>query len=73
MYYDKNLHARFQIFGLLERVCQELDLTEAQYEQAKKRYEGVGTWLAESTNPLLMRTQIYAQGSMALRTTNKPL
>ncbi|GLI96060.1 nucleotidyltransferase domain-containing protein [Methylocystis echinoides] len=65
--------ARFQVFTLLERICQELDLTETQHEQAKKSYEAVGEWLAAASDPLLVGMAIRPQGSMALRTAVKPI
>lgn len=72
MYHDRNMLARYQVFTLLERICQELDLTETQYQRAKTSYEAVGEWLAASTNPLLAGMVIRPQGSMALRTAVKP-
>lgn len=73
MYHDRNLLARYQVFTLLERICQELDLTETQYERAKTSYEAVGEWLADSTDPLLRGMLIRPQGSMALQTAVKPI
>lgn len=64
---------RAQIVGLLERVCQELELTPAQFERAKGHYEAAGTWLAEADDPLIRGAEIYPQGSMGLGTTVKPL
>lgn len=63
---------RAQIIGILERVCQELELTEAQFQLAKARYEAVGAWLAEADEPLNRGSAIYPQGSMSLGTTVKP-
>lgn len=62
-----------QVTGLLERICQQLELTDAQFETAKARYEAVGGWLAESDSPLLKNASIYPQGSISLQTTVKPL
>ena len=59
--------------GMLERMCRALELTAAQYETAKSRYEGVGGWLADSESPLLRGLSIYLQGSTALGTTVKPI
>ncbi len=64
---------RAQIAGILERTCQQLELTDAQFELAKSRYEGVGAWLAESDEPLIRGLEIYPQGSVSLGTTVKPL
>ena len=62
-----------KLAGALEAVCQQLELTESQYELARGRYEGVGRWLAESDHPALHDLQIYVQGSTAIGTTVKPI
>lgn len=64
---------RAQIAGILERVCQEIELTDAQFELAKSRYEAAGGWLAEASEPLIRGAEIYPQGSVGLGTTVKPL
>ncbi|TWJ19718.1 nucleotidyltransferase domain-containing protein [Geobacter argillaceus] len=64
---------KVQVSGLLERVATRLELSDAQYDLAKKRYEEAGSWLAESTNPLLKYLQIYPQGSASIGTTVRPL
>jgi hypothetical protein len=61
-----------EIAGTLEQICQELELTPTQYEDAKSKYEAVGAWLAGSNNNLLAELTVYAHGSVALGTTNKP-
>jgi hypothetical protein len=72
--YDPRLAARKdQLVGILELLCQTLELTEAQFELAKQRYEGVGAWLADAYDPRLRTLSIYLQGSTALRTTVKPI
>lgn len=62
-----------QIAGVLEHICQALELTEAQQRLARERYEAVGNWLALSRDPLLRGLTIYPQGSVPLGTTVKPL
>ncbi len=62
-----------QIVGVLERICQELELTNAQFEIAKARYEAVGKWLTSADGPLLQEAEIYPQGSVGLGTTVRPL
>jgi hypothetical protein len=64
------LHKR-QAFGLLERVGQELEPTPTQGERAETAYNAVGQWLAD--DPRLADAQIYAQGSIAHGTANKPI
>lgn len=62
-----------ELVGVLERICQSLELTEAQERLARDRYEGVGAYLAASDDPLLSSLSIYLQGSTALGTTVKPI
>jgi len=62
-----------QIAGILEQICQTLELTTSQHDLAKSRYEGVGAWLAGSDDALLKSISIYPQGSVALGTTVRPL
>lgn len=59
--------------GILERVCEQIDPTETQRELAQQHYVAVGNWVAESDHPLFRAASIYAQGSFALGTTNKPV
>ena len=59
--------------GVLERLCQSLELTDPEYRQARERYEGVGTWLVAGDNAVLRNLSIYLQGSAATRTTVKPI
>lgn len=74
MYPDHRMILRkAELVGVLERICQSLELTDTQYETAKERYEGVGKWLAAGESPLLRALLIYLQGSTALRTTVKPI
>lgn len=65
--------AKQNIVGHLEKICQQLELTETQYSTAQSRYEAVGEWLAGSDHPALQRAQIYPQGSISLGTSVKPL
>jgi hypothetical protein len=64
---------KIELLRALERLCQGLDLTEAQLQSAKERYEAVGTWLAAAQNPMLRALLIYLQGSTALGTAVKPI
>lgn len=74
MQFDQRSSARkAQLVGILDRLCESLELTDAQFELAKKRYEGVGDWLAAAEGPSLRTLSIYLQGSTALRTTVKPI
>jgi hypothetical protein len=61
------------VAGLLDNLCQQIEITDRQYQTAKTRYEAIGSWLSESTSRYLHQVQIYPQGSIALGTTTKPL
>lgn len=58
---------------MLDFVFDNLDLTKTQRERIETAYNAVGKYLAGCDHPLLKGAQIYPQGSMRLRTTNKPL
>lgn len=74
MYMDRNDWLRKDyLAGILEQMCQELELSKAHEKQAEHSYGAVSLWLAGSKNRLLAGTSIYAQGSVALGTTVKPL
>ena len=62
-----------ELIGVLERMCQSLELTDTQERLAQERYEAIGAYLAASKDPLLRGLMIYVQGSTALRTTVKPM
>src|SRR4030067_1434608 len=62
-----------QITGLLEGICQALELTDTQFRNASDRYESVGRWLSGADNPLLAGATVYPQGSISMSTTVKPL
>ena len=36
------------VVGLLDQLCQQLEITDTQYQAAKARYDAVGTWLSGS-------------------------
>jgi hypothetical protein len=74
MFIDPRLFAqKAQLIGVLEHMCLSLELTDTQSEQAHKRYQGAGEWLAAASDPLLRNLIIYLQGSTALLTTVKPI
>ena len=62
-----------QLIGILETICQELELSETQRENAESKYQAVGNWLASSDDALLQNAQIYSQGSFSIETSVKPL
>ncbi len=61
------------VVGLLDKLCQQVEITDTQFQTAKTRYEAVGTWLSGSSSQHLDQVQIYPQGSIALGTAIKPL
>jgi len=58
---------------LFEYACQSLEPSPTKKKLAEKRYKSVGTWLAESEDPMFERVEIYPQGSQRIGTTIKPL
>jgi Second Messenger Oligonucleotide or Dinucleotide Synthetase domain len=57
----------------LERVCLQLQLTDAQYRNAEMKYHAVGNWLSAPDSELApFAPEIYPQGSMLLGTTVRP-
>jgi hypothetical protein len=74
MYIDQRTVLRkAELVGILEHICEALELTDAQCALAERRYNGVGAWLADAETPLFRALRIYLQGSTALRTTVKPI
>jgi hypothetical protein len=74
MYADQRTIMRnAELVGVLERLCQGLELTDSQFELAKARYEAVGRWLAGAEEKLIRTILIYPQGSTAIGTTVKPI
>lgn len=58
----------------LNRICEQLQLKQTQYDTAVKRYERVGEWLTEKDTPLeRFEPEIFPQGSMLQRTTIRPV
>ncbi len=68
-----DLHRKNALIAAIDLACQQLELTETQYEEARKRYEGIAGWLADSDESLLESVIIRPQGSARLRTTVRPL
>lgn len=71
--FHQSTFRKAQLVGLLERMCESLEPTDAQLALAKQRYEGVGEWLAASEHPLLRSLSIYLQGSTAIGTVVRPI
>jgi len=64
---------KLYLVGMLELACEKLDITDAEREMARSRYEAVGEWLSDGQNTYLANSSIYTQGSIRLRTTVRPI
>src|SRR4051794_28668622 len=63
-----------QIVGLLDRICVELEITDAMFKLAEERYQSIAQYLDEDESPLRQfRPIIYPQGSINIGTTVKPI
>lgn len=59
---------------VLDEVGRQLQITPTQYARAESAYLAVGAWLRKEGSSLApYRPDVYPQGSMALRTTVRPL
>lgn len=64
---------RAELYGLFDKLCQELEISDAQFEAAQKSYEAVTTWLAASTHTELQILSMYVHGSTGLGTSVRPI
>ena len=71
--YDPRLLKKAQVAGILELACHDLELSASQRRVAEDRYVAIGKWLSEADERLLREAEVYAQGSIALETTVRPL
>lgn len=63
----------FSLDEILYRIVSNLDITDAQFQAAKDRYEAVGKWLDAENSPLApFQPVIVPQGSFRLGTVIKP-
>jgi hypothetical protein len=72
-YQINELTRKTQLVFFLESICQKLELTPTQYDDAKQKYESVAKWIGESSDERISNINIYPQGSMRLETTVKPI
>ena len=70
---DYLLHRKFQLYRILDAICRDLEITQAQYEAAKANYEAVSAWLSGAADPVLKYLDLYVHGSMGLGTSVKPI
>lgn len=62
-----------EIDRILQEVCNGLQITPTQFQNAEEKYRSVGAWLAHKSSKLAgLQPEIFAQGSMALQTTVRP-
>jgi hypothetical protein len=58
----------------LDRICEQIQLTETQFDTAVKRYRAVGDWLTRTDGSLdKLSPEVFPQGSMLIRTTIRPM
>jgi len=63
-----------EIAAILDLMCQEIELPLSRVDDARERYETVGGVLANEGSALYeYQPRVYAQGSIGLGTTVKPL
>lgn len=63
-----------QLNEFFYRITESLDITEAQYEEAKKHYNAVSNWLNEKDSEIVgYKPKIYPQGSFRIGTITKPI
>jgi len=70
---DRTLLRKNGTVGILERLCAVIEPTDTQKDNAKDKYETVGSWLADAPQYLFSVARISPQGSFALGTATKPL
>lgn len=64
---------RSELTQVLMHLSDELDITQSRYEDAKKHYEAVGTWLGDDPELAPYNPIMYPQGSFALGTAITPV
>ena len=69
--YDTQRLKKSKAYSVLDEIGEALEPSATQQQRAEVSYLAVGAWLAE--DPRLKETQIYAQGSAAHGTMNKPI
>ncbi len=68
-----SLQQKRQIVGFLELTCQELELTDSMFQDARQKYEAVGKWLDDGDTIQSLGPRIIPQGSISLGTTVRPI
>jgi hypothetical protein len=59
---------------ILAGVADALDISDSQFDEAKRHYEAIGGWLSQDESPIAhLRPVVYAQGSFKLGTVVRPV
>src|SRR5436190_23289724 len=62
-----------ELVGLLDSICQELEITDTMFKLAEERYLSIAEYLGGNGSPLAMyKPLIHPQGSINTGTTVKP-
>lgn len=65
---------RTQLSLFLRYLAESLDIPDSAFQEAERRYQAVGKWLAEDDSPLaVFSPEICPQGSFRLGTVVKPI
>ncbi|QUS55303.1 nucleotidyltransferase [Pseudovibrio brasiliensis] len=57
----------------LEKLLEQIEVTQTQYDQAQRAYKSLGNWLDRDKSTLRLRSpSVYVQGSFRLGTAIKP-
>jgi hypothetical protein len=73
------MSSNHQLFKMLEKITNYIDISKSQYKDAEEKYLAVGKYLSEGEYCLidkkicLANGEIYAQGSMKLDTVVRPI
>jgi Second Messenger Oligonucleotide or Dinucleotide Synthetase domain len=64
----------YEVVGLLDCICRNLEITEAMFRLAEERYISIAQYLEEKDSSLAVhRPVIYPQGSAKIETTVRPI
>src|ERR1039458_2985796 len=71
---SKPRSAALNPLAIIDRIIADIELTPAQYKEAKTSYEAIAHVLSKPDSPIqFLNTEIFPQGSMRLGTTVRPI
>ena len=71
---SKPRSAALNPLAIIDRIIADIELTPAQYKEAKTSYEAIAYVLSKPDSPIqFLNTEIFPQGSMRLGTTVRPI